>query len=226
MVFLLVTSSSTTSKSWVFQDSVFSPLLNLGILPLILTPGTSLLVQWLRLCVPNAGHHSWILNQGTKISHGKYKTRNHSLTGRPLLSATYTPDHCLEMHWKKNPNFRCVQKKQSVFYLLIKFNFTAIYWALTMYHSKPLLFLCFLYQWMALSSTQKPGSLHWLLLSFLPLPHRKSYPIDNSDLFSLNTHCCCSMSGFVFHLTVTWTANLIISSSCFRPFSDSPSASE
>ena len=69
------------SKSWVLQDSVFSPLLILGILPLILTPRTSLLAQWLRLCVPNAGHHGSIPDQGTKISHGKYKTRNHSLAG-------------------------------------------------------------------------------------------------------------------------------------------------
>ena len=47
------------------------------------TGGTSLVVQWLRLCAPNAGGPGSVLGQGTKISHaeclGQKQTRHELL---------------------------------------------------------------------------------------------------------------------------------------------------
>lgn len=85
-----------------------------------------------------------------------------------------------------------------------------------MYHSKWHLLLHFLYQWMSPPSTQKPGSPPWRTpsLSQCPPPW-KQLPLQ-SDHF-LNTHGHCSVLGLIFHLTIIWTANLIPSSSCFRP---------
>ena len=85
-----------------------------------------------------------------------------------------------------------------------------------MYHSKWHLLLRFLYQWMSPPSTQKPGSPPWRTPSLSQSsPPWKQLPLQ-SDHF-LNTHGHCSVLGLIFHLTIIWTANLIPSSSCFRP---------
>ena len=48
--------------------------------------GTSLMVQWLKLCGPNAGGPGWIPGQGNKSSH--VSTTSSHTTARDILHAT------------------------------------------------------------------------------------------------------------------------------------------